>query len=104
MKGENMPENSFRAVARLKAKPDKVDELQELLRGLVGPTRKEEGCLSYELMQNRADPTDFTFVEEWASDAALDAHFATEHIQNALSKVPDLCAEEPDIRTYTVIG
>ena len=99
-----MPENSFRVVARIKSKPDTVSEVHDLLSGLVGPTRKEEGCVSYELLQNRADPTDFTFVEEWASDAALEAHFATEHIRNALLKVPDLCAGEPDIRTYRVVG
>ena len=99
-----MSEHSFRVVARIKARPDKVEEVEKLLGGLVEPTRREEGCVSYELLQNRADPTDFTFVEEWANDAALERHFETEHIQNALSRVPDLTSEPPDIRTYRVIG
>ena len=98
-----MPDNSLRVVARIKARPDKVDEVRELLGGLVGPTREEAGCVSYELLQNRADPTDFTFVEEWKSAADLEAHFATEHLQNATRKIEGLVAEEPDIRTYAAV-
>ena len=99
-----MPENSLRVVARIKARPDKVGQVRALLSGLVEPTRRESGCVSYELLQNRADPTDFTFVEEWRSDADLEAHFATDHIQTALPKLEGLAAEEPDIRTYAVVG
>ena len=64
-----MPANPLRVVARIKARPETVDEVRELLCGLVEPTRKESGCISYELLQNREDPTDLTFVEEWESDA-----------------------------------
>ena len=98
-----MAENSLRVVARIVAKPDKVEEVRALLAGLVAPTRKEEGCVSYELLQNRADPTDFTFVEEWEGDAALDAHLSTEHIRDAMSRLPSVLAAEPDIRRYSVV-
>ena len=50
------------------ARPGKEDELRALLRGLIEPTRREPGCVTYELLQNTADPTDFTFVEEWSSE------------------------------------
>ncbi|HEX8853598.1 MAG TPA: putative quinol monooxygenase [Pyrinomonadaceae bacterium] len=99
-----MPANSLRVVAHIKALPDKVDEVRQLLSGLIAPTRAEEGCVSYELLQNRAEPTDFTFVEEWTSDAALEQHFATEHLQHASARLDGLVAEEPDIRTYSVVG
>ena len=99
-----MPENPLRVVARSVAKPDKVEEVRVLLAGLVAPTRREEGCVSYELLQNRADPTDFTFVEEWRSDRDLEAHFATEHLQDATRRIEGLVAAEPDIRTYAVVS
>jgi len=99
-----MPENSLRVVARITARPDKVEELRQVLSGLVAPTRAEEGCISYELLQNRSEPTDFTFVEEWTNDAALEQHFTTEHIQNAMARLDELVAQEPDIRTYSVVG
>lgn len=85
------------------ARAESVAEVRSILSGLVGPTRREAGCVSYELLQNRSDPTDFTFVEEWESDAALDAHLSTEHVRVALSKLPGLLAGEPDIRRYSVV-
>lgn len=94
---------TLHVVAHIAARPDTVTEAQTLLQGLLEPTRREPGCLRYTLLRNPADPTDFTFVEEWADQAALDAHLASPHVQAALAEVPRLVAA-PDIRTYTVIG
>jgi len=99
-----MHESSIRVVARIVAKPEKVEETRALLSGLIAPTRKETGCSRYELMQNRANPAEFTFVEEWANEGALNAHFTTSHVKDAFSKVPALLAEPPDIRQYTLIA
>ncbi|MCB1820110.1 MAG: antibiotic biosynthesis monooxygenase [Candidatus Competibacteraceae bacterium] len=90
-------------VARLTARPETGAALQTLLLSLIEPTHQEPGCLRYELLHNAADPTDFTFVEEWADTAALDAHFATPHLQAVLAQAPALLATEPDIRRYTRI-
>ncbi len=98
-----MPENTLRVVARIVANPGDADEVRSILAGLLGPTRAEPGCISYELLQNNADPTDFTFVEEWEGDAALDAHLSTPHIQDAMSRLPPLLAAKPDIRRYSVV-
>lgn len=99
-----MPDNGVRVVARVVARPGKVEELRALLRGLVEPTRREPGCVTYELLQNKTDPTDFTFVEEWRSEADLDAHLQSEHLRQARSRLSDLVAADPDIRRYTVVG
>ena len=98
-----MPDDTLRVVARMVARPEAVDEVRSVLSGLLGPTRAERGCVVYELLQNRHDPTDFTFVEEWESDAALDAHLSSGHIREARSKLPGLLAAEPDIRRYSVL-
>lgn len=95
---------SIRVVARLKAKPETIDQTRELLVGLIKPTRAEDGCIVYELMQNSSDPTDFTFVEEWSDDAALDAHLQTEHLKRCGQLGADLFAEPPDIRRYKLVG
>jgi quinol monooxygenase YgiN len=41
---------------------------------LVEPTRKEPGCLGYNLHQSKSDKTQFMFYEQWASKEALAAH------------------------------
>ena len=97
-----MAENSVRVVARIMAKPDKVSELRTILSSLTETTRKEKGCIRYEMLENRSDPTDFTFVEEWADDAALETHLTG--LQSSLPKVMDLVTEPPEIRTYSVVG
>jgi len=92
--------NTLRVVARLYAKPGKENELRSLLIGLIEPTHKEQGCISYEMLENIEDPTEFTFVEEWTDLSRLVAHLETDHIQNALSKFPDLLASDLDVRKY----
>lgn len=99
-----MPDSGVRVVARVVARPGKEDELRVLLRGLIEPTRREPGCVTYELLQNTANSTDFTFVEEWRSEADLDAHLQSAHLQHARVRLPDLAATDPDIRRYTVVG
>lgn len=98
-----MAEISIRVIARILARPNTIEETRRLLVGLVQPTRNESGCVRYELMQNRANPAEFTFVEEWANEPALNAHFTTEHVKAAFAKVPALLAEAPDIRQYTLV-
>ncbi len=98
-----MSNPTLRVIARMIARPEKVEDLRQLLLSLPGPTRQETGCISYECLHNNVDPADFTFVEEWQNDEALDAHLQTPHLQYALSKLPDLLAVEPDIRRYSLL-
>lgn len=94
---------AVRVVARLVCKPDRVEEFKSIVLSIVDPTRQEAGCKRYELLQNNADPTDFTFVEEWESGAALDAHMKAPHLTAALGKIGPLLGGAPDIRRYTTL-
>lgn len=94
---------AVRVVARLIAKPDKIEAFKTILLSIVEPTRKEAGCVRYELLQNKADPADFTFVEEWSSSEALDAHMKQPHLTAALGQIGDLLGGAPDIRRYTTL-
>jgi quinol monooxygenase YgiN len=99
-----MSNQTIRVVARIVAITEKVDEVRAILMELIEPTCQEEGCIKYELLQNQAEPTDFTFVEEWSSNAALDAHLASTHIAATGDKLEGLIAIEPDIRLYKLLG
>lgn len=98
-----MSKTTIRVVARVVALEDKVEPVKSVLIGLIEPTRKEDGCLVYELLQNQKDSTDFTFVEEWESQELLDAHLASAHIAEAVSQLNGLLAAEPDIRVYHLL-
>ncbi len=97
------PDTSLRVIARVRAKTEHVAQVWDILSALVDPTRRESGCLSYELLQNSSDPTDFLFVEKWATAAAEQAHFETPHIITALQQLSGLLAAEPDIRRYVIV-
>lgn len=99
-----MSKPTLRVVARLTANPDKVAELKSLLLSIIEPTRQEQGCIKYELLQNQVDPTDFTFVEEWESAALLEQHLASNHLQAAVQKLEGLAVAPPDIRRYELLA
>ncbi len=81
-----------------------IEEVRKILLAFIEPARKEEGCIAYELMQNNGDPCDFTFVEEWTSDAALDAHLQTPHLKDGAAKLANLLSVAPDIRRYSLLA
>ncbi|HKP71122.1 MAG TPA: putative quinol monooxygenase [Pyrinomonadaceae bacterium] len=95
---------TIKVVAHVTAKADAIDATRELLTSLILPTRIEEGCVTYELYQNEADPTNFTFIEEWTSNEDLDAHFATDHFKMAGARGAELFAVPPDIRRYKLVA
>jgi len=94
----------IRVVAHITAKPNKIDETRQVLEGFIEPTRKEKGCNLYELHQNLADPTDFTFIEEWESDEDLENHLQSHHIESAFSTIAEICSAPPDVRRYQRLG
>jgi quinol monooxygenase YgiN len=98
-----MAKDTLRIIVRIKARADKVNELLSVLGSLVEPTRKEVGCMSYELLQHNEDPTDLTLVEEWQNENALELHMAAKHFKDAMTKLPTLVAAEPDIRKYHLV-
>lgn len=98
-----MPNTVLGVVARIIARPGSVEVVRDGLRSLLEPTRREQGCIVYDLMQNNADPTDFTFYEEWSDDAALDAHAKSAHIASTFAKLDGHLAAPPDVRRYSYI-
>ncbi|MDR3592089.1 MAG: putative quinol monooxygenase [Negativicutes bacterium] len=67
-------------MATLSVKPGKKAELLALAKDVIATTRKEEGCVSYVLLDNSYDPGCCIFVEEWTDKEALRKHSASPHI------------------------
>ena len=91
-------------IAQLKAKIGKVQAAKELLGSLIGPTRKEAGCIDYYLHQGQQDESRFMFYENWASQGALDEHMQTPHLKNLVAKAEELFAEPIDVSLWKMIG
>jgi quinol monooxygenase YgiN len=95
--------SKVRVIARGKAKKGQESAVRELLQSLVDPTRREEGCLRYELLQGVTDPADFVMAEEWASEAALDAHLARPNVVAVLQKLGPLFSGPAEIARYRLV-
>lgn len=59
-------------------------DLENQLRALLEPTRKEPGCLVYELHGDPENPGKFMFYEKFKSQAALDLHVSSPHFKKFL--------------------
>jgi quinol monooxygenase YgiN len=96
--------NTITVVANFEARPGRETDLRSALVGLVAPTRKEDGCINYDLHGSPEHPGRFLFHENWTSQAALETHLQSPHVQALLPRVSELCSEPPAIVVWNRIA
>jgi quinol monooxygenase YgiN len=99
-----MNTKTLTVVAQVKAKPGKEREVREALASLVAPSRKDAGCMSYDLHQATDNPALFLFYENWASRDHLDRHLQKPDLQTVLTRVGQWAAEPPSITFWENIS
>jgi quinol monooxygenase YgiN len=78
------------AVATLKAVKGKEDQVAEALRKAAQDSRKDEGCMVYEIHVDLNDASTFTIYERWASEQALRAHIKAAHSQTMFARLKQI--------------
>ena len=91
-------------IAQFKVKPGKESLVRQELLSLLAPSRKDAGCLNYDLHQAPDNPALFLFHENWTSKAHLDQHLQRPELQAVLARVGQLVAEPPQITLWEKIG
>jgi len=76
-----IPDDAIILIAELKAKPGAEEAVKKALIAMVAPTRKEKGCLCYNLHQSEKDAATFVFYEQWANQKALGTHGKSAHMR-----------------------
>lgn len=101
-----MPTEVVTVIARLKVKAGQESRARQVLEAVLAPTRLEEGCLTYDLHQSTADPTEFLFYENWTNQAALDAHAASAapHRLALRQELAGLVDGPPSLTTWRRVG
>lgn len=90
--------SQFYVTAKFKVKKDKIKDAIEVMKVLaLATTQNENGCVSYSYLQNNVDECEFTSYEIWENEAEEANHWTTLHIQEALSKLPNLLEVDPEI-------
>ncbi len=84
--------NQISVIATTRAKSGHEDAVRKGFTGLIGPSRKEPGCLRYDILEDKHYTGRFFTYEEWESEEALHTHL---HVNKAsLDKVKALLAED----------
>ena len=97
-------QGTVHVLALFTAAPGKESELERVLTALIEPTRKEAGCIRYDLVQGLGKSAELAFIEEWESAEHLDAHSKTPHVQEAGRKAGPLLGAPASIERYRQIG
>lgn len=88
-----MADASITVFASFVPKAGQEKDIEQVLRGMVAPTRNEPGCRRYDLYRAAEGAAGFHLFEIYADRAALDAHRATEHYKAYRARITDLLAE-----------
>jgi len=84
-------------VALFQFKENHLMDALELLRKLVLETRKEEGCLQYDLVEDRETKGNFFIVELWESDEHHHQHNGSEHLMNFRQRSVSLLEKSAEV-------
>jgi quinol monooxygenase YgiN len=78
-KAGKLPKNAATLLVILRPREGQDVFLEAELRALISPTRKEDGCLRYDLYRSVEGPAAYLLYEIWESREHHVAHTKTDH-------------------------
>jgi len=85
-------------------KKDKAEAFEAAFAEAIAATRKEKGCLTYELHRDAENPETFVLWERWSSLEALEAHMKTDHIAKLFKSIGETLDGEIKAKVMLVAG
>ncbi|MCC6686971.1 MAG: antibiotic biosynthesis monooxygenase [Fimbriimonadaceae bacterium] len=79
---------------------DKIEEFLEACHENRAKALVEAGCERFDYYMSIEEHMKCVFVEEWSSMAHLEAHFATAHFADFMTKAKECLAREPEVRIF----
>jgi quinol monooxygenase YgiN len=90
--------------ARFHAQPDREKAVEAALRNVLGPTRKETGCISIQVFRSVRDSRLFYIHSRWTDEAAFDKHTGLPHTIRFIERVEPLIDHPLDVTRAEVIA
>ena len=84
-------------MATIRVQPGKQDQFLAHARQFITESRKEKGCLAYDMHVSATEPTKIVSVEQYESDQAMIAHNTSPHLQALVAAVGSLLAAPPEL-------
>ncbi|MDE1165453.1 MAG: putative quinol monooxygenase [Pseudomonas sp.] len=90
------PGDTTNTLVRLSIKPAQRQRFVEAMRGVLEPSRQAEGCLVFDVYQQRDDANAFVVYERWADAQAHQRHLATPYTAAFLAQLNGMLAQAPE--------
>jgi quinol monooxygenase YgiN len=90
-------------VAKNTIKQGKTEEFKLLAESLINESRKEEGCIAYNLYEDSNNCNILTFIEQWENKDAINAHNKSEHFTSIVPQFVDFKDGPSEINLYNKI-
>ena len=88
--------------AKMKVKTGNKNAFISKAQDLISATRREDGCISYNLLASTEDENVLVMLEQWNDTDSLNKHMKTEHFKQFGETIKHLLAKEIDIQSYSV--
>ena len=86
-------------VAKNIIKEGKLEEFKALAKEHVEKSRKEEGCIAFNLNEDINNKNVLTFIEEWENKEAIELHNKSAHFTTIIPKLGEL-REQSEVNLY----
>jgi quinol monooxygenase YgiN len=91
-------------IVRYRVKKKKLLKLKATIGKFVDDIKRSgSGIISYEVFQEKDDPTTFVHVMIFKDKAAERAHVKSEHTQKWIKTLHSLCKEEPELTDLKLV-
>ena len=77
-------------IAKITAQEAHKTTVKLALQQLLAPTREETGCINYDMHLDNSADNIFVFHENWATEADLDTHLASNHVKACFDTIGNL--------------
>ncbi|MBS5788897.1 MAG: antibiotic biosynthesis monooxygenase [Clostridioides difficile] len=92
----------IKIIAKFFIKENELDNALNLCERLVAETRKEDGCISYEVYQDKSSKNQIVILEEWKNQDCLDKHSQADHFKYYVPQIVEL-SKDKTTNFYTKI-
>jgi quinol monooxygenase YgiN len=96
------PAKPLALLVTIKAKAGKEKDVEAAFAPCIAATKKEPGCLAYELNRDTDHPEVYVMYEKFKGVAALADHLKRAHTQKLLKALPPLTDGEIKAKVYAV--
>ena len=93
----------IKVVAKSIAIKGKEAEIIELSKELVLESRKELGCVRYEMYQDQKNESIFTMIETWKDMETFLRHKEMPHVKRLVPQLNALRVEKAIVDVYTLV-